>query len=102
MSAPINGVSKSLTKAVISDPNAPPMTTATAKSSTLPRSTNWRKPFSMEFLLHTMKNIASRLACSLCLARTSELVVDDEGDHHVDLILRNRTFAHQDLLLLDP
>ena len=30
------------------------------------------------------------------------LVVDDEGDHHVDLILGDRTLAHAHLLLLDP
>ncbi len=34
--------------------------------------------------------------------KTPALVFDNEGDHHVDLILDDRTFAHVHLLLLDP
>ena len=34
--------------------------------------------------------------------RLRPLVVDDEGDHHVDLILGDRTLGHAHLLLLDP
>src|SRR5215471_17098540 len=42
-----SGVSRSLTSAVTTAPNAPPMTTATARSITLPRNRNCFSPFSM-------------------------------------------------------
>ena len=45
--AAMNGVIRSFTSAVITAPNAPPMTTATARSMTLPRSRNCLKPFSI-------------------------------------------------------
>src|SRR5581483_660523 len=43
--AAISGVSRSFTKAVTTAPKAAPMTTATARSTTLPRIRNCRKPF---------------------------------------------------------
>src|SRR6201995_3256478 len=42
------GVMMSATSAVTTAPNAPPMTTATARSTTLPRMMNSLKPLSME------------------------------------------------------
>ncbi len=39
------GVNRSLTSAVTTAPNAAPITTATARSSTLPRRMNCLKPF---------------------------------------------------------
>src|SRR5438093_13689548 len=42
--APIKGVTRSLTKAVTTAPNAAPITTATARSTTLPRRRNFLKP----------------------------------------------------------
>jgi len=43
--AAMSGVSRSLTSAVTTAPNAAPITTATARSSTLPRRMNCLKPF---------------------------------------------------------
>src|SRR6185312_4296705 len=43
--AAISGVIRSFTKAVTTAPNATPITTATAKSTTLPRIRNCLKPF---------------------------------------------------------
>src|ERR1051326_701069 len=43
--AAIRGVTRSFTKALTTAPNAAPMTTATARSTTLPRSRNARNPF---------------------------------------------------------
>lgn len=43
----ISGVMKSLTSAVIILPNAAPITTATARSTTLPRRINFLKSFSI-------------------------------------------------------
>src|SRR6185369_14621562 len=45
--AAMSGVSRSLVKAVTTDPKAAPMTTPTAKSTTLPRRMNCLKPLSM-------------------------------------------------------
>src|SRR6266545_4442107 len=45
--AAIRGVIRSFTSAVTTAPNAPPITTATARSMTLPRDRNCLKPFSM-------------------------------------------------------
>src|SRR5436309_15193364 len=45
--AAIDGVNRSLTMAVTTAPNAPPITTATARSRTLPRITNCRNPLNM-------------------------------------------------------
>jgi hypothetical protein len=45
--AAISGVMMLVTKEVTTAPNAAPMTTATAKSTTFPRMMNARKPFSM-------------------------------------------------------
>src|SRR4030095_6225443 len=47
MIAAMSGVSRSLTSAATTAPNAPPMTTATARSMTLPRRRNCLNPFSM-------------------------------------------------------
>ena len=47
MSAAMRGMTKSLTSAVTTAPNAAPMTTATARSKTFPRSMNCLKPCSM-------------------------------------------------------
>src|SRR6266404_9073360 len=46
--AAIRGVSRSLVNAVTTDPKAAPMTTPTARSTTLPRRMNCLKPLSME------------------------------------------------------
>src|ERR1039458_3058690 len=43
------GVRRSFTNAVTTAPKAPPITTATARSITLPRITNFLKPFSIAF-----------------------------------------------------
>src|SRR5712692_4403263 len=43
--AAISGVTRSFTNAVTTTPNAVPMTTATARSTTLPLSKKVRKPF---------------------------------------------------------
>src|SRR5579864_196948 len=55
-SAAINGVSKSFTSAVTMAPKAPPMTTATARSTTLPRNRNSLKPFSIDSLHRLMRH----------------------------------------------
>ena len=44
--APTSGVIRSATRAVTTAPKATPMTTATARSTTLPRKMNSLKPFS--------------------------------------------------------
>ncbi len=44
--AAIRGVTKSLTKAVVTVPKAAPITTPTAKSTTFPRKTKSLKPLS--------------------------------------------------------
>ena len=48
--APMSGVSRSLTKALTTAPKAPPMTTATASSITLPRNKNSFSSFNTENL----------------------------------------------------
>src|SRR5579884_3106087 len=53
--AAMSGVSRSLTSAVTTAPNAPPMTTATARSITLPRSRNCRRPFTMRLSLRHLR-----------------------------------------------
>jgi hypothetical protein len=45
--AAMSGVIRSFTRAVTTAPQAAPMTTATARSITLPRIKNYRKPFSI-------------------------------------------------------
>src|SRR5271157_2861235 len=45
--AAITGVSRSFTKALTTAPNAAPITTPTARSTTLPRRTNSRNPLNM-------------------------------------------------------
>ncbi len=45
--AAIRGVRRSLVRAVTTDPNAAPITTPTARSTTLPRKINCLKPDSM-------------------------------------------------------
>src|ERR1700674_3520869 len=51
--AAMSGVIRSLTTAVTTAPNAPPMITATARSRTFPRNTNCLKPLSIARLLRT-------------------------------------------------
>src|SRR5579883_1793527 len=48
--AAISGVIRSFTSAVTTAPNAAPMTTAIARSTTLPRIRNERKPFTVRLL----------------------------------------------------
>src|SRR5437764_758606 len=58
--AAMNGVIRSFTSAVTTAPNAAPITTAIARSTTLPRSRNERKPFIRSHLVQ--RDVAERLA----------------------------------------
>src|ERR1700687_2555326 len=56
-SAAMSGVSKSLVKAVTTDPKAAPMTTPTARSTTLPRRMNCLNPLSMGWNLQNARRL---------------------------------------------
>src|SRR6478672_2748153 len=60
MIAAMSGVSRSFTSAATTAPKAPPITTATARSTTLPRSKNALNPFSIVQLLHSCEKLSSR------------------------------------------
>src|SRR6476660_5840429 len=55
--AAMSGVRRSLVKAVTTDPKAAPMTTPTARSTTLPRRMNCLKPLSMEWNLQNARRL---------------------------------------------
>src|SRR5690242_20713679 len=72
--AAMSGVIRSFTNAVTTAPKAPPMTTATARSITLPRSMNCLKPLSIT---------ASCAGLSICWAHGQNRYLSEADVHHV-------------------
>src|SRR3954454_15774751 len=69
--AAISGVTNEATKAVTRAPNAAPMTTATASSTTLPRRTKSRNSLSMRVILAAAMDAAPALDCMIEIPKGS-------------------------------
>src|SRR4051812_6411648 len=84
--AAISGVKRSLTNDVTTAPNAAPITTATARSTTLPRNRNCLKPFMIASMLRSSlllfsAHLAERFSEVLDHAVQFAAIPRGEGEH---------------------
>src|SRR5689334_14402262 len=80
------GVRMSATNAVTTAPNAAPITTATARSTTLPRMMNSRKPLSTRPLLYS--RVRARRDPAATVASRATGLSSDERDEDKSPVLR--------------